>query len=128
MSKINGILLFCFFSSIFLISCSESHRVIFIGESDHWRVQYNVNVQGTNSQSYNYTINYLGDKPFPEKINYSFEGPAGEDSGDTSFDNNSVLQIGGGSCSGCAVTRENDDIKATIKWDGNSEEFFLKNK
>jgi hypothetical protein len=31
------------------------------------------------------------------------------------------------SCSGCAVTREDEPIKVTIKWDGKNEEtFYLK--
>jgi len=36
-----------------------------------------------------------------------------------------VLEIAGSSCSGCAVTKEDDEFDVIIEWDDKSESFTL---
>ncbi|ALC90458.1 hypothetical protein AM500_12175 [Bacillus sp. FJAT-18017] len=51
---------------------------------------------------------------------------SGKSEGEDSL-NNGVFKIGGHSCSGCVITQENEEIKATITWYDKSDTIILKN-
>ncbi|HZH62049.1 MAG TPA: hypothetical protein VEY70_21285 [Metabacillus sp.] len=123
---IKKVLMLLLFSSALLTACSESELINFVGESENWQVNYEVNVQGEDSESTNLTIKYKGKNPVPEEINYVVEGVSGGSEGEAAL-NNRVLEIGGHSCSGCAVTTENENFNATIMWNDTSETIILKN-
>ncbi|MBT2697168.1 hypothetical protein J7E79_07050 [Bacillus sp. ISL-40] len=114
------------FSSVLLTACSESKLMNFIGESENWQVNYEVNLLDKDSESTNLTIKYIGGKPIPKRIKYVVESVSGKSEGEDSL-NNGVLKIGGHSCSGCAVTQENEEMKATITWNDKSDTLILKN-
>lgn len=115
------------FCSVLLTACSESKLMNFVGESENWQVNYEVNVLDEDSESTNITIKYIGEKPIPKEIIYVVEGVSGKSEGEGSL-NNGVLEIGGHSCSGCAVIQENEKLNATITWNDTSETLILKNR
>jgi hypothetical protein len=114
------------FSSVLLTACSESKLMNFVDESENWQVNYEVKVLDEDSESTNLTIKYIGEKPTPKEINYVVEGVSGKSEGEGSLDKG-VLEIGGHSCSGCAVTQENEKLNATLTWNDTSETLILKN-
>lgn len=123
------------FCSVLLTACSESKLMNFVGESENWQVNYEVNVLDEDSESTNITIKYIGEKPIPKEIIYVVEGVSGKSEGEGSLNsegegslNNGVLEIGGHSCSGCAVIQENGKLNATITWNDTSETLILKNR
>ncbi|PFN98139.1 hypothetical protein COJ85_21715 [Bacillus sp. AFS076308] len=115
------------FSTILLTACSDSKLMNFVGESQNWQVNYEVNVLDEDSEITNLTIKYIGQKATPKEINYVVESVSGKSAGNDSL-NNGVLKIGGHSCSGCAVTQENEKITATITWNDKTESLILKNR
>lgn len=58
------------------------------------------------------------------RFNYSVISGASEMSGDVPMQDE-VLEIAGSSCSGCAVTKEDDEFDVIIEWDDKSESFTL---
>jgi hypothetical protein len=82
------------FSSVLLTVCSASKLMNFVGESENWQVNYEVNVLDEDSESTNITINYIGENPTPKAINYVLEGVTGQSEGEVSV-NNGVSNIGG---------------------------------
>lgn len=113
-------------SFVLLTACSKSKLINFVGESDNWHVNYEVNLLDVDRESTNVTIKYIGENPAPKEIKYVIEDVSGEMRGEDSLDNG-VLKAAGHSCSGCEVTQENEKINATITWNGKSETFILKN-
>jgi hypothetical protein len=120
------ILILMLFTTSILASCGEPKDLHFSGKSDHWSVQYEANVYEKDSESTKYTIRYIGDKPVPKEINYKIDRTLGSKSGNEPLDQNGVIEHSGDLCSGCAVTQENEEMQATIKWDGKSESISLK--
>ena len=111
--------------SVFLLSaCTEQNteekKLIFSGESDNWSVSYEADViteTTENSETTGYTIQYIGNGPIPERIEYSIF----RSSGSTTLDQNGAYKTYGSSCSNCAVTSEDSEMEATIKWWNSSE-------
>ncbi|MFF2450565.1 hypothetical protein ACFVSW_26325 [Neobacillus sp. NPDC058068] len=115
------------FSSLILMACSKTKVMNFTGESENWYVDYEVKVFDENSESTHFTIKYKGKDPKPQKIKYNIEYGSGKTDGTDNL-NNGELNLGGHSCSGCAVIQEDDVMEVTITWNGELETFNLKNK
>lgn len=111
---------------VLLAACSELKMMIFEGESENWLVTYEVQLHDENSESTNLAIKFIGEDPSPQKIKYVVDSVSGKSEGEDSLNSSGVLKIGGHTCSGCSVTRENDNINATIIWNGKSENINLK--
>lgn len=122
--KISVLLCFVF---LLLVACSNEQTYHFKEESENWDVNYTINITGDDSQSGDITIRYIGDNETPKEINYEINGSSGSDSGNEPL-NDGVLQTPGYTCSGCGVTKENAELEVTIKWDGKSDRFILKNE
>ncbi|MBU5210215.1 hypothetical protein [Heyndrickxia oleronia] len=114
------------FSSLFFSACSKTKEMHFTGKSKNWYVNFEAKVTSTNSETTYFTIKYRGKNSTPKKIKYYFEYPSGKVNGTSDLNNTGVLKLGGHSCSGCAVFHEDDVIKVTIIWNGESEIFELK--
>ena len=66
---------------------------------------------------------YIGEEPAPKTIDYQI----GDDLviGQSLNDEKDSVKKDGESCSGCAVTQEDDEIEMTIMWNGNTETLTL---
>jgi major membrane immunogen (membrane-anchored lipoprotein) len=107
-----------------LVGCSNKH-IFLSGESENWRGEYSANIDG-NREDGNYTFGY---KNGEKDINFKSLEVIINDGETVLKDDNhegATIRIPS-SCSGCAVTREDEPIKVTIKWDDKNEEtFYLK--
>lgn len=115
-----GKILIIFFVIFLLSACStEQKQLIFSGEGDNWSVRYEVTIIDENSENKGFIIKYTGNGPIPKQLEYSIDSTSG--SGTDLLDENGVLKRVGFGCDGCAITRENQEIEAIIKWDDSSE-------
>jgi ABC-type glycerol-3-phosphate transport system substrate-binding protein len=117
------------FSVLFaLTACSGEETLHFKGESDNWNIDYVTNVVASDSSERGtIKITYVGENEAPKQIDYMIKGGSGKMSGDTPMQAD-TLEIPGSNCSGCAVTRNDDEFDVTIEWDGKSESFTLENE
>ncbi|WP_430787456.1 hypothetical protein VBD025_16505 [Virgibacillus flavescens] len=102
-------------------------QLTFTGKSKHWSVTYNSYLYSKTSELSEYTIQYIGDAPTPKYVDYQIGSTSVNNRTNTSVDKFPMTRPGGG-CSECAVTSKDDQIKATIEWDGKSESFTLTSK
>jgi len=112
---------------LILSGCSEGDRYNFKGSSDNWNVFYTVDVTSQDSKEATGKIVYTGKEPPPETIIYSIESTSGASSGNVSVDEGEVL-VGKSACDGCAVIQQDEELDVEIKWDGQVEEFVLRNE
>nr|WP_263327179.1 hypothetical protein [Neobacillus sp. Marseille-Q6967] len=111
------------FFVLFLVGCGiESNR--FSGESDNWKGEYATNIDGT-SENGVYTFGFKNATNATTFKNLEIAINDGEIHEREEEHKGATVKIPT-SCSGCAVTPENETIKVTIKWnDKNEETFFL---
>ena len=121
MKKICGLLVLLFVLS----GCVDGDRYHFSGSSENWDVFYVVDVSNGTNQVKDGTVKFTGDGQAPETIEYKFETTSGgsEGTGVTLSDN--VASIANGSCEGCAVIQEDEEIEVEILWDGKTENLLL---
>lgn len=112
---------------LILGGCSEGDRYNFKGSGDNWDVFYTVDVTSQDSKEATGKIVYTGEEPPPETIIYSIESTAGASSGNVLVDEGEVL-VGKSACEGCAVIQRDEELDVEIKWDGQVEEFVLRNE
>jgi major membrane immunogen (membrane-anchored lipoprotein) len=108
--------------------CSGKY-IVFSGESKNWEGTYSTTINGRNEDG-SYTFHYKnGDSNTKlQEIEIIINNSAGETIQREEEHIGASFNISS-SCQGCAVTRENERIKVTIKWDGKYEEnFFLDQK
>ncbi|PKH12104.1 hypothetical protein [Planomicrobium sp. MB-3u-38] len=97
-------------------------QLVFTGSSENWAIEYVVTYPREDWEKIVYTITFIGDE-VPETVEYSIEGTSGGSSGtDTLYADRTVS---GTSESNGAKVQENEEIDATIEWDGRSESFLL---
>lgn len=103
--------------------------IVFSGESMNWEGKYST-VINDNDEEGRYTFNYKngdGDTEL-KNIEIIINNNGSETIQSEEEHKGSNFRISS-SCQGCAVTREYERIKVTIKWDGKYEEkFFLNQK
>jgi major membrane immunogen (membrane-anchored lipoprotein) len=109
-----------------LVGCNSKH-IFLSGESESWKGEYSAYING-NREDGNYLFGYKnGEKDTKFK---NLEIIINVNDGETVLkeDNHEGATVRiPTSCSGCAVTREDEPIKVTIKWDDKNEEtFYLK--
>ncbi|TCP29910.1 hypothetical protein EV207_1074 [Scopulibacillus darangshiensis] len=109
--------------SFILAGCWGEKTIEFSGKTKNWSVKYISHIYSSNSEGIEYTIRYIGDGPAPKTIDYKLG--SNSVTGRTLDDKSFSIKSNGGSCSGCGVTDEHDDIEATIKWNGHKETFIL---
>lgn len=115
--------------SFVLTACSGEETFHFEGESDNWSIEYVTDVvESDSSEKSIIIIKYIGENEAPKQIDYNIKGELSEMSGGDSPMQDGVLKTAGSTCSGCAVTNEDDEFDVTIEWDEKSERFTLKNE
>lgn len=115
--------------SVILGACSKTKIVDFEGKSDNWKVIYTVEILDEQREHTKAKIEYIGENPVPDdEVSYIIETDGGKMAGNTSLDDNGMVEIGGSkrSCSDCKIILdESKNIKATISWKENLEELLL---
>ena len=96
-----------------LLSACIQKTLIFFGESENWRVQYEVTHDGGCNATAGY-IKYIGDAPQPERLEVDIDKTEG---GSVSLDENGMFLMP----YGCSNASEGSELKAIIKWDNQSE-------
>lgn len=110
-----------------MTACFGQETFHFDGESDNWKVEYIIDVlESKNSEEGTIKIKYIGESEAPNHIDYYIKDGSSEMSGDLSMQDG-TFETQGSNCSGCAVTKEDDEFEVTIEWNGESEHFTLKN-
>ncbi|QPA30453.1 hypothetical protein [Thermaerobacillus caldiproteolyticus] len=106
-----------------LVGCSDKH-IFLSGESENWKGEYSANISG-NREDGNYLFGYKnGEKDTKFKnLEIVINDGNGETVRKEDIHKGATIRISS-SCSGCAVTREDEPIKVTIKWDDKNEETF----
>ena len=106
-----------------LVGCSND-SLHFKGESAHWKGEYTTNVDGT-SEDGQFEFVFKDGKQMKKNLEINVDGRTGGSKRTASESDETVIRMKT-SCSGCAVTKDSDVFKVTIKWDGNEESFNLK--
>jgi hypothetical protein len=125
MKKIIGLSLFLL---IILSGCGDGDRFVFSGESDNWQVDYEAIIYDETSEETFGSIKYIGNESAPKEINYVIKSGSDKKSGENISLEEGSTTISKGSCQGCAITRENEEMEVEITWDGQKEHFTLKNE
>lgn len=114
-----------FIMTLILSGCVDGDRYNFSGSSENWDVFYVVDVSNGTSQVEEGTVKYTGEGEAPDTINYKLEANSGgsEGTGLTIIDGTG--NIANGSCEGCAVVQEDEEIEVEITWDGQTENLIL---
>ncbi|WP_100399182.1 hypothetical protein [Bacillus sp. FJAT-44742] len=105
-----------------LIGCSDQRSVEFVGEGNNLEGKYTAHIQGENQEDIDYIIRYIGSNSPPDTINYKIDSL--EVTGAT-LNENAYVEHTNNRCSGCAITNENNELEVTIKWEEESESFYL---
>ncbi|SDJ15721.1 hypothetical protein [Salimicrobium halophilum] len=114
-----------FLLPLLMASCSNQKTFYYEGESDNWKVEYQVDITSQDSQSESASIQYIGDDAIPERIDYLIETRTGKNAGSTPLSEEGVKRLSPGSCSGCSVVMEDEEVSATIEWEGHRERIVL---
>lgn len=123
--KIKGVII-ALFTLLVLAACIEdSKEITFQNESDNWTVEYTATVKNENQETNRLYVEYIGEGEAPDRIDYRIVEGSGEAERTNATLEQGVLNSNLGSCSGCAVSSENDEVEITIEWDGNSETIQL---
>lgn len=125
MKKIIGLSIFLL---ITLGGCGEGDRFVFSGESENWQVDYEAIIYDETSEETFGSIKYKGIEPSPKEINYVIKSGSDEKSGKNISLEEGSTTISKGSCRSCAITREDEEMKVEIIWDGKKESFTIKNE
>ncbi|MFC5711932.1 hypothetical protein ACFPU1_04005 [Thalassorhabdus alkalitolerans] len=105
-----------------LIGCSDQRSVEFVGEGNNWDVKYTAHIQEENQEDIDYIIRCIGSNAPPDTINYKIDSL--EVTG-AALNENAYVEHTNNSCSGCTITNKNDELEVTIKWEEESESFYL---
>ncbi len=108
---------------LLLVGCSNE-TLHFKGESEHWRGKYTANIDGTREDG-QYEFHFKDGVKMKKNLEINVDEPHGSSNRTESESDETVIRMKT-SCSGCAVTKNSDVFKVTIKWDGNEESFELK--
>jgi len=117
------------FLMIFILGGCSGKYIVFSGESTNWDGKYSTTING-NDEDGSYTFNYkTGDGNTKLKNIEVIINNSGRETIQSEEEHNGASFKISSSCQGCAVTREDERIKVTIKWDSKYEEtFFLDQK
>ena len=110
------VLIILFTVSIILSGCLEK-PLTFIGESDTWKVHYEVAQVKKLDEECNTTsgyIRYLGTEPIPERLELDIDKVEGAS---ITLDENGMFLL----LNGCSNATEGAELKATIKWENQTE-------
>ena len=113
---------------LILSACQGQKTINFQGKSDSWEVVYQVDIQSEDSESTSLEIRYIGEGKPPKKMDYTLDSFSGGGAGNDIPLNDGVYKSSPNSCSGCALTGEDDKIKVTIEWQDKSEKITLSNQ
>ncbi|MEE6449368.1 hypothetical protein RAH41_02220 [Gottfriedia acidiceleris] len=108
---------------LILVGCSN-HTLHFKGESDHWKGNYTTNVDATREDG-QFEFVFKDGKQMKKNLEITVNGSTGVSKRTDGESDETVIKMNT-SCSGCAVTKDSDVFKVTIKWNGNEESFELK--
>ena len=111
----NKVLLILITVSIILAGCLEK-PLIFVGESDTWKVHYEVAQLKKLDEECKTTsgyIRYLGAEPMPQELEVSLDNGGGT----ISLDENGMFSL----FKGCSNLVEGSEVEAIIKWNNQSE-------
>lgn len=97
-------------------------QLVFTGSSENWAIEYVVTYPKEDWQKIVYTITFIGND-VPESVEYTIDGTFGGHYGGDKL--SADQSVGGRSEGNGAKVQENEEIDATIKWDGKSESFLL---
>ncbi|MCH4827974.1 hypothetical protein [Planococcus halocryophilus] len=125
MKKIIGLSIFIL---ITLSGCGDGDRFVFSGESENWRVEYEAIIYDETSEETFGSIMYKGAEPSPKEINYIIKSESDEKSGKNISLEEGSTTISKGSCRGCAITQEDEEMEVEITWNGKKENLTLKNE
>ena len=107
------------FSAILLSACIQKDYVFF-GESENWRVHYVVTDDNGCNSTKGY-IKYLNNDSLPEQLEFSVDNKEGAS---ISLDENGMFFMP----YGCSNATDGSELKATIKWNSQSETIQLQLK
>jgi len=121
--------IFLFLMISILGGCSSKY-IEFSGESTNWDGKYSTTIINGNEEDGSYTFFYKkGDGNTLIKNTEIIINNGGSETIQKDEEHQGATLRISSSCQGCSVTRENERIKVTIKWDGKDEEsFFLEQK
>lgn len=116
-------------------SDNEVHH--FQGKGDNWKIKYTIfkgplaatttSESGTkNSQSHHLYIQYIGDDQPPKQIDYEIEDDSGKMNTGTDVTLKDGVRDSNLGNLGLDPSSKNDNVKAVIKWNGESETIDLK--
>jgi len=107
-----------------LAGCNDDH-VFLSGEGENWKGEYSANTNG-NKENGNYVFGYKDGEKDTKFENLEIIINDGETVQKAEEHKGATVKIPI-ACSGCAVTKKDEPIKVTIKWDNKNEEtFYLK--
>lgn len=110
------VLIILFTVSIILSGCLEK-PLTFLGKSDTWKVHYEVAQVKKLDEDCNTTsgyIRYLGPEPMPERLELDIDKVEGAS---ITLDENGMFLL----LNGCSNATEGSELKATIKWENQTE-------
>ncbi|MFC5602445.1 hypothetical protein [Sporosarcina koreensis] len=108
------------------MGCSSDNKYLdFAGESENWQGVYTTTINTEkSSENGKYLLSFKETSEEVEFKNFEIIIDNGEVEQKEVIHKGSTVEIPV-SCSGCAVTDENEDIRVTIKWDDVYEETIL---
>lgn len=113
-----------------LVACSNSEKekdVLFVGESENWRVILDVERLETEGSSLNYTISYTGEGSKPDSFFYEIEPKSPSVlSGEGSFEHQDEWTIN--SYGDTEPVFISSKFPMTINWDGKEEDLVVKSQ
>lgn len=116
---------------VFIMSgCTKANgdRYNFSGNSENWEVLYTIDVSNDNEQVYKGEAHFIGEGEAPEAIDYELEMNSSSSTGANTRLIDGVAKVGTSSCGGgCESIEGDEEIEVEINWNGQTENFLLKN-
>lgn len=124
MNRVKNILVssLAFYTLLIVLTGCQQKTLYFKGEGEYWEGQYTSN-QTINREDGEFQFVYKGMGTVKDVV-YKITSNTGESSGNITVNGKGFKDRE--SCSGCAVTYEDDEFKVVIKWDGKEDTFTLK--
>ncbi|MGE7621534.1 membrane lipoprotein lipid attachment site-containing protein [Viridibacillus sp. NPDC096237] len=117
--------------SVFILTSCQSHDFNFKGDSENWYAEVLTQKNG-DRQEQSFKIKYEGknlEKVKNKDITFSFQSDNGLQGQITQklSESGTLESNSPSSCSGCNFLNKESEIVFTIEWNGEKEEFILKN-
>lgn len=109
-------------------ACSQEDPLTFEGQSENWKINYQVYKMSNTQQDIKYNIVYIGENEYEGNIDFTIKSDSSSiDAKNITLEDNKIY-TGMQNCDSCVFINKEDDLYSVVKWAELTEEIQLEEK